>query len=223
MKIQKHILALALCLASGAHAQERTAAGALDTQMTWSALSSAVKAASDKASAVNSRVDQIVLCAGSGMIYAPGQPGADGNGCIKAASPIVIPTCPAGQVVTGNGTTFTCTVPVSPITLPTCDAGQILTSNGTKLVCAPPVPPSAMKITDVVTPFCARGGTHTVIAACPAGKHLLGCSGGPGDQDEKGESWRLMAEYKNERCVGTITKPMCDGTADQTVVQASCY
>jgi hypothetical protein len=62
-------------------AQERTAGGALDTQMTWTALSNVAKAASDKADMVSSRVDQVVVCGRKGMVYAPGLSGADGQGC----------------------------------------------------------------------------------------------------------------------------------------------
>ncbi len=77
--------AAVLALAGTGHAQERTAAGSLDTQMTWSALAAKVGAASDKAEAVNSRVDQIVVCGLKGMLYAPGHAKADGQGCLQVA------------------------------------------------------------------------------------------------------------------------------------------
>ncbi len=65
-------------------AQERTAAGALQTQMTWSALSSQLQATRIYAEGVNSRVDQAVICAKKGMLYAPGDPTADTQGCLQA-------------------------------------------------------------------------------------------------------------------------------------------
>lgn len=65
-------------------AQERAAGGSLDTQVTWTALSDMAKAASDKATAVNTRVDQVVVCGKVGRVYAPGVAGADSNGCLDA-------------------------------------------------------------------------------------------------------------------------------------------
>ncbi len=67
------------------HGQERTAAGALDTQMTWTALKSLVDAASTKTDAVNSRVDQIEKCAEKDMLYAPNDAAAT-NGCKPVVS-----------------------------------------------------------------------------------------------------------------------------------------
>lgn len=78
------IIAGMLALCSGVMAQERAAGSALDTQMTWSALSAQAKAASDKADAVNSRVDQVVTCGKKGMVYAPGVAGRDVEGCVEA-------------------------------------------------------------------------------------------------------------------------------------------
>lgn len=75
-----------LCLlATGAQAQERTAIGGTDTQMTWSALSTLINGVDTKTDAVNSRVDQVVVCAKKGMVYAPGAPGTDAQGCGEAA------------------------------------------------------------------------------------------------------------------------------------------
>ena len=72
----------ALALIPMAHAQERTAAGAMETQMNWSTLNTKVTNANTKTDAVNSRVDQVAACGGKGMLYAPGQPGADSQGCV---------------------------------------------------------------------------------------------------------------------------------------------
>ncbi len=75
-------LCAALCVAAPlAHAQERTAAGALDTQMTWSALKNLVDGANTKITATNYRIDQIEKCGKKGMLYAPGTPNVDTDGC----------------------------------------------------------------------------------------------------------------------------------------------
>jgi hypothetical protein len=87
MKPIYYILCLSMAVACfGVHAQERTASGALDNQVTWTALSTLAKAASDKADAVNARVDQSVVCGRKGMVYAPGVAGIDGDGCLTAAT-----------------------------------------------------------------------------------------------------------------------------------------
>lgn len=67
-----------------ATAQERSAMGAIDTQVTWSALRTMVDAANTKSDAVNARMDQVVVCGKKGMVYAPGATSADGDGCLSA-------------------------------------------------------------------------------------------------------------------------------------------
>lgn len=83
-----HLIALSLlaplAMVSAASAQERTAAGALDTQMTWSSLAAQAQAASNKADAVNTRIDQAIICARKGKIYAPGL--GDTQGCLEPSS-----------------------------------------------------------------------------------------------------------------------------------------
>lgn len=75
-------LAALLLIAPLAHAQERTAAGALETQMTWSALSSKVSAVDAKVDGVNTKLEQAILCGKEGKLYAPGAAGADSRGCL---------------------------------------------------------------------------------------------------------------------------------------------
>ena len=65
-----------------AHAQERSAAGSVDLQMTWTALNSLVQSSVAKSDMVNARVDQVVICNRKAMLYAPGS-GADADGCIE--------------------------------------------------------------------------------------------------------------------------------------------
>ncbi|PZP39139.1 MAG: hypothetical protein DI585_05055 [Pseudomonas fluorescens] len=81
-----YIAIFALIIGVEAHAQERAASGSVDTQMTWTALKTAVGAVEGKADAVNARVDQIVVCGRKGMVYAPGDGAADAQGCKSAVS-----------------------------------------------------------------------------------------------------------------------------------------
>ncbi|PZP40401.1 MAG: hypothetical protein DI585_01040 [Pseudomonas fluorescens] len=84
----KHLLlTLATCaLLTSPHAQERAAGGALETQMTWSALSSQIGAVKNDHEMLKAVVDQITTCGKSGRFYAPGTAGADGSGCSAAAT-----------------------------------------------------------------------------------------------------------------------------------------
>ncbi|PZP38965.1 MAG: hypothetical protein DI585_05710 [Pseudomonas fluorescens] len=63
-------------------AQERSASGSVDLQMTWTALNSLVQSSVAKSDMVNARVDQVVVCNRKAMLYAPGG-GADADGCIE--------------------------------------------------------------------------------------------------------------------------------------------
>lgn len=63
-------------------AQERSASGSVDLQMTWTALNSLAQTAMVKSDMVDARVDQVVACNRKAMLYAPGA-GADGDGCIE--------------------------------------------------------------------------------------------------------------------------------------------
>lgn len=66
-------------------AQERSAGGSVETQMTWSALSNLVSGANAKSDAVNARMDQVVKCNKKFKVYAPEVTGADGDGCLDNA------------------------------------------------------------------------------------------------------------------------------------------
>ncbi len=92
-----------LGFAMPATAQERTAAGALDTQMTWTALKNLVDATSVKVDAVNARVDQGVVCGKKQMYYAPGANGADNDGCLGNTNIVNIINCgKEGKVYNGT-------------------------------------------------------------------------------------------------------------------------
>lgn len=86
MKLLKLAVLSCLLIGSAAYAQERTAGSAIETQMTWSALSTQINGLSTKVDAANSRMDQIVVCGKKGKIYAPGAPGVDAQGCVEASS-----------------------------------------------------------------------------------------------------------------------------------------
>lgn len=81
MKTLAYFIAATSLLAVPAFAQERAAGGAVETQMTWSALSAQIKTTGTKIDAANARIDQIILCGKQGKVYTPGVPGADANGC----------------------------------------------------------------------------------------------------------------------------------------------
>ncbi|PZP39590.1 MAG: hypothetical protein DI585_03595 [Pseudomonas fluorescens] len=80
-------LAAVIVVSASVSAQERAAGSALDTQVTWTALSSLAQAANDKADGVNARVDQVVVCGKDGKLYAPGKAGADSRGCVDISVP----------------------------------------------------------------------------------------------------------------------------------------
>ena len=72
----------AFVIPMAAQAQERSADGALSTQMTWSALSAKIKANEDRVTGLDSKVNQIVECNRSFMVYIPGDAMADTRGCV---------------------------------------------------------------------------------------------------------------------------------------------
>lgn len=74
---------IGLTLVHIGQSQERAAGSSVDVQMSWSALSTMVNAVDTKTTAVNSRVDQIVVCSRKGMVYAPGAAGIDADGCLN--------------------------------------------------------------------------------------------------------------------------------------------
>lgn len=77
---------LAISLILPVHAQERSASGGLKSQQSWTALSNAAKAASQRAEAVNARLDQVTVCSAKGKVYGPGAGNADSNGCVATSS-----------------------------------------------------------------------------------------------------------------------------------------
>lgn len=85
------VMFVALAGLTSSHAQERTAGGPTETQMTWSSLTNLVNAANTKAEGVNARIDQMIKCNRKAMAYAPGA-GADGDGCIENSKIVALNT-----------------------------------------------------------------------------------------------------------------------------------
>lgn len=81
-RVSVGVFAMCAALSQGAFAQERAAGGTTETQMTWSALKSAVDTARTESKAAHDRIDQIELCNKKSMDYAPKVTGADADGCI---------------------------------------------------------------------------------------------------------------------------------------------
>ncbi len=77
----KLLLATLCLLIPAAHAQERTAAGPLESQMTWSTLKTLVDDANTKSTAAHTRIDQLEKCNKKGLLYAPGTADVDADGC----------------------------------------------------------------------------------------------------------------------------------------------
>lgn len=60
---------------------ERSAGSGMDTQMTWSALSTQIDAANVRITGLDAKLSQSILCGKLNKLYSPGAPGADANGC----------------------------------------------------------------------------------------------------------------------------------------------
>jgi hypothetical protein len=85
--LARFCLVAALVLsASASLAQERTAGSPLDTQMTWSGLSSKITTVSQRTDSAHIRIDQVQVCGSKGMVYSPGG-GGDSQGCVMPAVP----------------------------------------------------------------------------------------------------------------------------------------
>lgn len=82
-------LAAVTCLSSliiSVHAQETTAAGTLDNQMTWTALKGLSEQANSNAKNAMTLAQAIRDCGIKRMLYSPGVAGADGQGCLAPVS-----------------------------------------------------------------------------------------------------------------------------------------
>ncbi|RYG61344.1 MAG: hypothetical protein EON60_03900 [Alphaproteobacteria bacterium] len=91
--IFRNVLCLTLTLATLtglAHAQERAAVGAAETQMTWSSLRALIDGANAKSDAVDARIDQIVACNKKQMTYSPG---TTADGCVANPDVLNMVTC----------------------------------------------------------------------------------------------------------------------------------
>ena len=105
MKTIAFAVIVGMALVQGSFAQERSATGAAETQMSWSALSNQVSGISTRIDAVNSRVDQAVACGRANMLYAPGATGANSAGCKAIPTPAApsLRTAMAQQYLPSSG------------------------------------------------------------------------------------------------------------------------
>ncbi len=66
---------------------------------------------------------------------------------------------------------------------------------------------------------------HALTVACPAGKALLTCSGGPGDEDENHEGFWVLSDYTLNTCTLQIKRARCvfgESWTYQRII-ANCY
>lgn len=91
------LLTVLCLLAPMPYAQERTAGGPLDTQMSWTALKNLTDQASNNAKAAHIRLNQLEICAKKKMLYSPSTVGADGDGCISSGANYTGPLIAGGK------------------------------------------------------------------------------------------------------------------------------
>ncbi len=92
VKLLATLAFLALPLTSTA--LEQVAAGTLNTQMSWTALSNSVAAVNTRVTNMNILVNQMLKCNNAGKVYAPNHASKDTDGCIQAAVTTPTPTPP---------------------------------------------------------------------------------------------------------------------------------
>jgi len=179
------ILAL-LCLAGSAFAQERSASGALDTELTWSALSSQLSTAKGQLAGANVRIDQVIVCGKKSMLYAPGA-GADSQGCVAGNGSL-----PPSVLATLNTNTTNIQLATANVTvIAACSqSGGTLALSGSSLVCNPavnPIEPSfkaeTASFTEAAnggTPYCINKGYDAMLdaTALTDTHHCGGSTGG---------------------------------------------
>lgn len=208
-----HLVLVTVVLAPAIRAQERAAAGAIETQMSWTALSAKADAAKFAADAVDIRVNQVVACARAGMLYAPEAPGANTQGCLLSKLDPSFTT--KLDILNSN---------INSVN--SCAASGGFYNRNTHSCSQIKMPdPAALNVQSHTRTMCVNGGNHTLEAGCPSGQRLLGCGGGPGDQLERGEYWVLMPDFKGNKCIGHAGNPWCnpDNYYGQTIVTAICY
>lgn len=146
-----------LALLPNVHAQERTAAGTMETQMSWSALNTKIATANTKADAVNTRIEQVIVCSRKGLLYAPGQSEADGQGCVK---PFVDDSA-MNQLNTRMNSVLAC-------------AGQGRMFNGSSCVTAAVATPATPRLQCRVTSNVGPGPHYASRAQCNSDEILTG-------------------------------------------------
>lgn len=131
----KFLFILAALVATGpVMAQERSAGGTRETQMTWSALSNQISAVQAQVGNTNGRIDDIVTCAKKGMVYALGAAGVDSQNCLATAGSV-----PPGVLASLNtNTTNIQNVATNITAIANCSqSGGVIALSGSSLVCNP--------------------------------------------------------------------------------------
>lgn len=174
----RYLVMLGLSACCGlAQAQERTAGSALDTQMTWSALSNQINSVSTAVNALDTKVMQTTICGKKGMLYSPGAPGADAQGCLEASK--------AGDTTT-NITKLADTIKQTNTSLSSTSSlvTNILNCNKSGLVfngasCITPAS-NAPKANCSIQTTMGSGDRDGVSTSCPGGYNYTGSTGGSG-------------------------------------------
>lgn len=171
------LLASAVC-AGAVHAQTQAAGSSLSTQQTWNRLSESLRQTDTKVDAVNTRLDQSVVCAKKTMIYSPGEAGIDSDGCKPAAVPAIVSTTITNTV----NEAISATTVINKI-INCNDGGQVYDPKSN--VCKAIIQPNLVQQVKGVAP----AGESYATATCPAGTALMGCAGSrdPNYNDDGGE------------------------------------
>lgn len=167
-------LATMLAMTTSALAQERTAGGPIETQMTWSALTARIGAADTKIIGVNGRIDQLTVCGGKGMVYAPGQNGADTQGCKQPATASSITTDITNLRNSLNATNGSLGTVSNGLNATNSKVSSIISCNQQGLIfngagCVAPASMSSRCKVTLVAPSSVKTGPGSVASACPDG------------------------------------------------------
>ena len=90
-----------------APALEQTAAGTLNDQMSWSALSNSINSVNSRVTTMNILLNQMAACGNAGKVYAPNSPNKDADGCIQASVTIPAQSPPPYGTMCGASSSST--------------------------------------------------------------------------------------------------------------------
>lgn len=147
----------ALLGATAVQAQERSAGGPVETQMTWVALKSLVDSVGVKVDGLTARVNQGVECGKLGKLYAPGGPGADGMGCKTVEDARVTNLINTVNTLNSNFSNLQTTFNTSNVT-------NIASCSKVGMIYAPAMPGADSK--GCVTPVTGKDCVMNQVTAC---------------------------------------------------------